>query len=191
MCRGFLVPDSGDGSPVNPDSMSSAWRFLVIRSGLPHVRFHDLRHMTPATWVAMRIVVIKVHHLTGHYPPDVFAAVLVASFVVLVSAPSAQASPVKVKIVNFPFKPADVSISKGTNVVWKNGTSATTHSVTAYKGPWSKDTTVFAGSTTSFTFISMGTFKYFCRFHAHITPSGRCVANTGISTRMCGTVVAH
>jgi hypothetical protein len=23
-----------DGSPVNPDSMSSAWRFLVIRSGL-------------------------------------------------------------------------------------------------------------------------------------------------------------
>src|SRR5712691_6490052 len=30
-----LVIDSGDGSPVNPDSMSSAWRFLVIRSGLP------------------------------------------------------------------------------------------------------------------------------------------------------------
>src|SRR5439155_11007383 len=39
-----LVIERGDGSPVNPDSMSSAWRFLVIRSGLPHVRFHDLRH---------------------------------------------------------------------------------------------------------------------------------------------------
>jgi integrase len=39
-----LVVDSGDGSPLNPDTLSSGWtRFLRLR-GLPHVRFHDLRH---------------------------------------------------------------------------------------------------------------------------------------------------
>jgi integrase len=39
-----LVVDSGDGAPLNPDTLSSGWtRFLRLR-GLPHVRFHDLRH---------------------------------------------------------------------------------------------------------------------------------------------------
>jgi plastocyanin len=118
----------------------------------------------------------------------VAAAALAASFVVLVSPASAQASPARVRIVDFAFKPASVSVSKGAKVVWKNA-SATTHSVTAYKGQWSKDTTVVGGSTTSFTFSRTGTFKYYCKFHAHITPSGTCVANTGIPTRMCGTVV--
>jgi plastocyanin len=118
----------------------------------------------------------------------VAAAALAASFVVLVSPPAAQASPVRVRIVDFAFKPASVSVSKGAKVVWKNA-SVTTHSVTAYKGRWSKDTTVVGGSTTSFTFSRTGTFKYYCKFHAHITPSGTCVANTGIPTRMCGTVV--
>jgi plastocyanin len=118
----------------------------------------------------------------------VVAAALAGSFVVLVSPPSAEASPVRVKIVNFAFKPASISVSNGAKVVWKNA-SATVHSVTAYKGPWSKDTTVSGGSTTSFTFSRTVTFKYFCKFHAHITASGMCVANTGIPTKMCGTIV--
>jgi plastocyanin len=118
----------------------------------------------------------------------VAAAALAASFVVLVSPQSAQASPVRVRIVDFAFKPASVSVSKGAKVVWKNA-SGTTHSVTAYKGHWSKDTTVSGGSTTSFTFPRTGTFKYYCKIHAHITASGSCVANAGIPTRMCGTVV--
>jgi integrase len=39
-----LVIDSGDGRPVNPDTLSSGWYRFAKRSGLPHVRFHDLRH---------------------------------------------------------------------------------------------------------------------------------------------------
>jgi integrase len=39
-----LVIDRGDGRPVNPDTLSSNWRGFLARSGLPHVRFHDLRH---------------------------------------------------------------------------------------------------------------------------------------------------
>src|SRR6266545_7049941 len=39
-----LVIDAGDGSPMNPDTLSSGWYRFLKRSGLPHVRFHDLRH---------------------------------------------------------------------------------------------------------------------------------------------------
>ena len=33
-----------EGSPVNPDTMSSRWNRFLKRSGLPDIRFHDLRH---------------------------------------------------------------------------------------------------------------------------------------------------
>ena len=36
--------DRGDGSPLNPDTLSSGWYRFLKRSGLPHIRFHDLRH---------------------------------------------------------------------------------------------------------------------------------------------------
>jgi integrase len=39
-----LVIDSGDGSPINPDTLSSGWTRFIRTVGLPHVRFHDLRH---------------------------------------------------------------------------------------------------------------------------------------------------
>ncbi|MDP9269654.1 MAG: site-specific integrase [Chloroflexota bacterium] len=39
-----LVIDRGDGGPLNPNTMSSRWRLFLKHSGLPHVRFHDLRH---------------------------------------------------------------------------------------------------------------------------------------------------
>jgi integrase len=39
-----LVVTRKDGSPVNPDSLSSAWRRLLRKHNLPPVRFHDLRH---------------------------------------------------------------------------------------------------------------------------------------------------
>jgi len=39
-----LVVTREDGSPVNPDSLSSAWRRLLRKHDLPPVRFHDLRH---------------------------------------------------------------------------------------------------------------------------------------------------
>jgi plastocyanin len=115
--------------------------------------------------------------------------VVLAAAMALVLPTAAHASPVKVKIVNYHFKPSKVSISKGQKVVWHNATAGTLHSVTAYKGSWSKDSSVSAGSSTSFTFNQTGTFKYYCKYHAHITAAGKCVANTGISTAMCGVVL--
>jgi integrase len=39
-----LLIDEGDGSPLHPDTLSSGWFRFLKSSGLPHVRFHDLRH---------------------------------------------------------------------------------------------------------------------------------------------------
>ena len=39
-----LVVDRGDGGAVSPVSLSAAWPRFLRRAGLPHVRFHDLRH---------------------------------------------------------------------------------------------------------------------------------------------------
>jgi len=39
-----LVVDAGDGGAVSPVNLSSVWPRFLRRSGLPHVRFHDLRH---------------------------------------------------------------------------------------------------------------------------------------------------
>jgi integrase len=39
----FVVAQA-DGSPYDPDSISKEWRLRIIKSGLPRIRFHDLRH---------------------------------------------------------------------------------------------------------------------------------------------------
>ena len=39
-----LVLDRGDGRPWNPDTLSTRWAAFLRSSGLPRVRFHDLRH---------------------------------------------------------------------------------------------------------------------------------------------------
>src|SRR5712691_6719872 len=75
-----LVIERGDGSPVNPDSMSSAWRFLVIRSGLPHVRFHDLRHahatLLLCQGVHPKVVSERLGHSTVGITLDIYSHVI-------------------------------------------------------------------------------------------------------------------
>lgn len=38
------VADAPMGGPMRPDAISSGFRYIARRAGLPHVRFHDLRH---------------------------------------------------------------------------------------------------------------------------------------------------
>jgi integrase len=54
-----LVVDSGDGSPVNPDTLSSGWVRFLRANGLPPVRFHDLRH-AHATFMLLKGIHPKV-----------------------------------------------------------------------------------------------------------------------------------
>jgi plastocyanin len=113
-------------------------------------------------------------------------ALAIATMLVLLPVGTAQAS-VRVRVVNYRFKPALLSVTKGAKVIWRNA-STTTHTVTAYGKGWSKNVTLSPGGQTGFVFKSAGTYKYYCSIHAHIAPNGACVANTGIPTKMCGKV---
>ena len=72
-------------------------------------------------------------------------------------------------------------ISKGDKIVWKNPTTGT-HTVTAYKGRWSKNTSLAPGSRTAFRFTSKGAYFYRCT-----QPSHSSVVN-GECNGMCGEI---
>jgi len=58
-----------DGTPTHPQLLSDAFQKLVHRSGLPRIRFHDLRH-THATLLLKAGVPIKVvSERLGHSTP--------------------------------------------------------------------------------------------------------------------------
>ena len=61
-----LVCDRGDGSPRHPDTLSSGWYSFLKRSGLPHVRFHDLRHGHATLLLLARVHPKVVSERLGH-----------------------------------------------------------------------------------------------------------------------------
>lgn len=70
-----------------------------------------------------------------------------------------------VTIQNFAFSPHDITLKKGTTVIWTNKDS-TTHTVTetdSLSGPNSGN--LDPGKSYSFTFDTVGTFHYHCTIH--------------------------
>ncbi|CAN5360656.1 site-specific integrase [soil metagenome] len=61
-----LVIDVGDGGPRHPDTLSSGWYAFLKRSGLPHVRFHDLRHAHATFLLLSRVHPKVVSERLGH-----------------------------------------------------------------------------------------------------------------------------
>ena len=75
-----LVVDRGDGKPWNPDSFSTAWPEFLLSRGLPHVRFHDLRH-AHATFMLLqgvhpKIVSERLGHASIGITLDIYSHVL-------------------------------------------------------------------------------------------------------------------
>jgi plastocyanin len=103
------------------------------------------------------------------------AIVLVTLFAV---APAAN-SAVVVKGSGTSWRPRTTTINTGVKVVWKAVSGS--HTVTAYKGAWSKNTSIAQGTKTSFTFNNAGTYKFYCKIHGHVT--------NGVCSGMCGKVV--
>ena len=106
----------------------------------------------------------------------------IALVAVFAFAPTAN-SAVVVKGVSgaagFHWSPKITNISHGTKVTWK--AISGNHTVTAYKGHWSKNTRVNQGQSTSFTFSNAGVYKFRCTFHSTLS--------NGVCSGMCGKVV--
>lgn len=82
------------------------------------------------------------------------------------------------------WKPASRTIAKGDRIVWVNPTDRT-HTVTAYSGPWAKDSSVPSGDRTAKRFRKAGRYKFRCMVKGHSALSG------GNCQGMCGTVVVR
>jgi plastocyanin len=102
----------------------------------------------------------------------------IALVTVFAMAPAAN-SAVVVKGSGSSWRPRTTTINKGVKVVWKAVSGS--HTVTAYKGAWSKNTSIPQGSSTSFTFKNAGTYKFYCKIHGSVT--------NGVCSGMCGKIV--
>lgn len=77
----------------------------------------------------------------------------------------------KVMIANFAFAPSNITVKKGTTVTWTNNDSMV-HDVTetdGQDGPHSGN--LANGQTYTFTYNTVGTFKYHCSIHPSMTGS--------------------
>lgn len=82
---------------------------------------------------------------------------------VSVAKPTATATTVEIRIVNFDFVPAEVTVPAGTTLVWRN-VSPTTHTVTAKDGAFDSGL-LEGGKDYSVTLTQPGTYEYWCTLH--------------------------
>jgi len=70
---------------------------------------------------------------------------------------------VEIRIVNFDFEPAEVTVPLGTTVIWRN-VSPTTHTVTAKDGAFDSGL-LESGKHYEVTLTQPGTYEYWCTLH--------------------------
>lgn len=98
------------------------------------------------------------------------AAVLLLAGVVLASglglAAPAAAEEVVVKIDNFTFNPAELTVKPGTTVKWENGDDIP-HSVVEASTKF-RSKPLDTGESFAMTFDTAGVVEYFCGLHPHM-----------------------
>jgi plastocyanin len=88
------------------------------------------------------------------------------------SSSTQEAAPVTsdtVAIADMAFSPANITVKKGTAVTWTNNDTVG-HDVTETDGKdGPKSSTLSKGESYSFTYTTVGTFKYHCSIHPDMT----------------------
>ncbi len=79
---------------------------------------------------------------------------------------AARAEETKVTIDNFTFTPAELTVKAGTTVTWNNHDDIPHVVVSAGKF---RSKTLDTDDSYSFTFTTVGEYKYFCSLHPHMT----------------------
>jgi plastocyanin len=86
-----------------------------------------------------------------------------------VNAQQAAPATVEVKIDNFSFGPATVTVAVGTTVTWTNGDDIP-HTVVSTDDPKAfKSKVLDTDEKFSYTFAKPGTYPYFCSVHPKMT----------------------
>jgi plastocyanin len=79
------------------------------------------------------------------------------------------AADTEVKIDNFTFNPATITVKAGTTVTWTNGDDIP-HTVVATAKAF-KSKVLDTNDKFSFTFTTPGSYEYFCSLHPHMKAS--------------------
>ena len=93
-------------------------------------------------------------------------ALLAAVLPELTAAGEAAASPATIKIDNFAFAPATLTVTAGTTVTWKNEDDSP-HRVGDNNGTF-KSAALDTDETFSYTFASPGEYPYICTIHPYM-----------------------
>ncbi len=123
-----------------------------------------MRNLKIAAALALGVTTIAGATTAKHAPvkhPPAKVLVPIKAFV-----PAAAAS-ATVKIENFTFNAAALTVKVGTTVKWINGDDIA-HTIVA-KGKSFKSTVLDTGDQFSFTFTKPGQFEYFCSLHPKMT----------------------
>src|SRR5689334_22784938 len=99
-----------------------------------------------------------------------FLSVIFAVVLLAVGTVSSRAATFVVRMSNFAFTPANLTVDVGDTVVWTN-TVITGHD-TVSQGVWAS-ALLARGQTFSFTFNNAGTFNYVCTPHISFGMTGR------------------
>ncbi len=81
-------------------------------------------------------------------------------------APIAPAPSRLVRIDNFTFTPAEITVTAGTAVIWINGDDIP-HTVAATNHAF-RSKVMDTDQQYTFTFAAPGTYEYFCALHPHM-----------------------
>lgn len=106
------------------------------------------------------------------------AVALIAGASLLVPAGVAQSATYRIKADGRTWTPDFRHVEPGSKVVWKNPTSRR-HTLTSWKGPWSKDVLLRPGTSTSKTFTRQGEYHYRCKKHSTVS-NGECNGMCGL-----------
>jgi plastocyanin len=87
---------------------------------------------------------------------------------VQVQTESTSSTTVNATIKNYAFSASNLTVTKGTKVVWTNEDSVG-HSVTSDSGSELASATLSTGESYSHTFTKTGTFPYHCAPHSYMT----------------------
>ena len=91
-----------------------------------------------------------------------------SSFAAKSVASPAPAAPTEVKIDNFSFSPATLTVASGTTVKWTNRDDIP-HTVVSDDKTTFKSKVLDTDDTFTFTFTKPGTYDYFCSIHPKMT----------------------
>jgi integrase len=119
VARSEAVVDRADGSPMHPDYLTDSWRRYVRNTGLPPLRFHDLRHAHATLMLLQgvhpKVVSERLGHSSVGITLDTYSHVLPAMQAEAVRAfdelfPTGPAEAVRAFDELFPTGPAEAAV---------------------------------------------------------------------------------